>query len=133
MSHDSGIAPEVGRDLIEILDRIYGAASPLPPRCDPPLPIPDQGVGKAGLADLWGRIVEASAPLAAPGAMGHMDTAPHPAAALTDALVSALNNNLLFHELSPFASAVEELLIAEFARALGTPDQSRVGISHSPT
>ncbi len=53
-----------------------------------------------------------------------MDSGPHPAAALTDALVSALNNNLLFREISPFASQVEELLIGDFAGRLGLPPGS---------
>jgi L-2,4-diaminobutyrate decarboxylase len=51
--------------------------------------------------------------------MGHMDTAPHPAAAFTDALVSALNNNLLFRELSPLASRVEERLVGDIGARLG--------------
>ena len=45
--------------------------------------------------------------------------------ALTDALVSSLNNNLLFREISPLASTVEEALIEEFATLLGLPPTTR--------
>ena len=81
--------------------------------------IPDDGEGFEGLAEVFRSIVTASAGLAAPSMMGHMDTAPHPAAAFTDALVSALNNNLLFRELSPFASRVEERLVGDIGTRLG--------------
>lgn len=84
-------------------------------------PIPDKGAGIDILPEVWAEIVEHSAKLASPWAMGHMDTAPHPAAALTDAVVSSLNNNLLFREISPLASVVEEQLIEEFATQLGLP------------
>ena len=84
-------------------------------------PVPDQGVGLDALPGMWDEMVEHSARLASPWAMGHMDTAPHPAAALTDALVSSLNNNMLFREISPLASVIEEQLIEEFASQLGLP------------
>ncbi len=84
-------------------------------------PVPEKGGGLDVLPELWAEIVEHSAKLASPWAMGHMDTAPHPAAALTDAVVSSLNNNLLFREISPLASVVEEQLIEEFAIQLGLP------------
>ena len=67
-------------------------------------PLRAQGEGLEALPALWAEVVEHSAKLASPWAMGHMDTAPHPAAALTDSVVSALNNNLLFREISPLAS-----------------------------
>jgi glutamate/tyrosine decarboxylase-like PLP-dependent enzyme len=70
--------------------------------------IPERGLGVDALPGIWEEVVAGSSKLASPWCMGHMDTAPHPAAALTDALVSALNNNLLFREISPLASAVEE-------------------------
>lgn len=69
-------------------------------------------------------MVDGGSKLSTAWMMGHMDTGPHPAAALTDALVSALNNNLLFRELSPFASQVEELLIDDFAARMGLPAES---------
>ena len=81
--------------------------------------IPDEGHGFEGLAETFRSVVAGSARLAPPTMMGHMDTAPHPAAAFTDALVSALNNNLLFRELSPFASRVEEMLVGDIGTRLG--------------
>lgn len=81
--------------------------------------IPDDGEGIEGLADAFRSFLIGSAGLAPPGMMGHMDTAPHPAAAFADALVSAVNNNLLFRELSPFASRVEEMVIGDIGARLG--------------
>ena len=88
-------------------------------------PVPEKGGGLDVLPELWAEIVEHSAKLASPWAMGHMDTAPHPAAALTDAVVSSLNNNMLFREISPLASVIEEQLIEEFAIQLGLPRSTR--------
>lgn len=82
-------------------------------------PIPARGEGAGALPRLWRLLKEGSAPLGSPAMSGHMDTAPHPFAALTQALVAALNNNLLFRELSPLASTVEEALIADFIQRLG--------------
>lgn len=107
--------------LAERLRRVYAAERPIPAAVPKALAIPDQGVGWDGLPALWDRQIEGGAKLASPWMIGHMDTAPHPAAALTEAVVTALNNNLLFRELSPFASDVEDLLVAEFAERLGLP------------
>lgn len=81
--------------------------------------IPDAGEGIEGLTEVFRCFLTGSAGLASPGMMGHMDTAPHPAAAFTDALVSAVNNNLLFRELAPFASRVEEMVIGDIGARLG--------------
>eukprot|EP00941_MAST-03F_sp_MAST-3F-sp1_P002110 g2110.t1 len=89
--------------------------------------IPDQGCGFDILPELWKEIVQDSVKLSNPLVMGHMDTAPLPAAALTDAIVSALNNNLLFREISPLASVVEEVLVTEFCNQLGL-DKNSPGI-----
>lgn len=111
--------------LIGRLRQIYGAERPLPQGVPEPAGIPDRGLGWDALPGLWDRIIEGGAKLASPWMIGHMDTAPHPAAALTEAVVAALNNNLLFRELSPFASRIEELLIAEFAERLGLPAETQ--------
>ena len=118
------LAESLSRALAESLAEVYGARRPMPESPAPVAGIPEEGLGAAALPDLWHRIVAGGTKLASPWMFGHMDTAPHPAAALTDALVSALNNNLLFRELSPFASAVEETLIAELAAALGLAPES---------
>ena len=106
------------------LRNVYGATRPMPFAADTGkvLPIGDRGCGMAGLPALWDRIVAGSTKLASPWMSGHMDSAPHPAAALTQALVSALNNNLLFRELSPFASQVEDDLSDFFCRQLELSD-----------
>ena len=87
-------------------------------------PVQNKGRGLDILPEMWQEMVYHSAKLSSPDAMGHMDTAPHPVAALTDALVSSLNNNLLFREISPLASVVEEQLIEEFSVMLGLPPNS---------
>lgn len=111
----------LGRRLGDALDLAYGAARPFPDTGIVPDPIPDTGRGAGDATAIWQTIADGSAKLAAPSMVGHMDTAPHPLAALTDGLVSALNNNLLFRELSPFASDVETLLVNDFAMRIGWP------------
>jgi len=108
--------------LCEALAQTYGASRPFPERWAAPEPVPAIGRGSTEAGAIWDYIVDGSAKLAAAGMLGHMDTAPHPFAALTDGLVSALNNNLLFRELSPFASEVETLLINDFAHRVGWPE-----------
>jgi len=107
--------------LADMLESVYSESNPIPPPAEIP-PIPDDGMGMHELPDLWRLVVDGSSRLASPWMMGHMDTAAHPAAVLTDALVSGLNNNLLFRELSPFASDIEQALVAEFAARLGLPE-----------
>lgn len=82
-------------------------------------PLPEFGEGEEGLREVFEAVAAASAGLASANAAGHMDTAPHPAAAFCDALVSAVNNNLLFREISPLASGVEEMLIDDIGQRLG--------------
>lgn len=102
-----------------LLRQVYESVR-LPPSVRPEIPaIPEEGEGMDGLADVLRGIAQGSAGLAAPGAIGHMDTAPHPAAVFAEALVSAANNNLLFRELSPLASRVEERMLDELAARLG--------------
>jgi glutamate/tyrosine decarboxylase-like PLP-dependent enzyme len=111
-------------DLADRLDDVLAASRPLPLVIPDPAAIPERGLGIDALNTLWDEIVTGSAMLGSPGMIGHMNTAPHLIASLTDALVSQINNNLIFRELSPFASRVEELLIAEFAARLGLPPQT---------
>ncbi|MFD1883890.1 pyridoxal phosphate-dependent decarboxylase family protein [Paracoccus pacificus] len=111
--------PGIGADLLREITRIYESSVPMPTAVHAIPSVPKVGRGMARLPELWALIVDSSSRLASPWMSGHMDTAPHPAAALTQAVVAALNNNLLFRELSPFASDIEEHLIAHFTRALG--------------
>ena len=57
-----------------------------------------------------------------PRMIGHMDTQPFDEAILADTLVSKLNNNLLFSELSPIATRIEMYMIDYFCKKLNMPD-----------
>ena len=105
--------------LSNALQRAYATDRPIPDGETVLPPIPETASTADQMAALWHLIVDGSAHLASPWMSGHMDTAPHPAAAMTQALVAALNNNLLFRELSPLASQVEESLISYFSTQLG--------------
>jgi len=108
--------------LMKSLKTIYDSDRPIPDILPELTPIQTEGLGMTALPDLWSQIIDGSTKLASPNMMGHMDTAPHPAAALSDGIVSALNNNLLFRELSPIASQVEENLINDFRQRAGLSD-----------
>ena len=119
LEFDLDALPSLAGSLFREIGRVYDASVPMPGPGRAIPPIPNIGLGMARLPELWSLIVESSSHLASPWMSGHMDTAPHPAAALTQSVVAALNNNLLFRELSPFASAIEEQLIAHLSKALG--------------
>ena len=85
-------------------------------------PLPAVGMGFDGFRRQMAQYSAASCGLASPAMIGHMDTAAHPLAAYSDAVVSALNNNLLFRELSPQASVIEEHMLSELANRLGLHD-----------
>ena len=72
------------------LEAVYRAERPMPgaDAVAAPAGLPDEGLGMEALPALWTQITEGATKLASPWMLGHMDTAPHPAAALTDALVS---------------------------------------------
>jgi len=106
-------------ELSALMAEAYQAHAPIPLEERDIPALDDNGRGYEALPSLWRLILDGSARLGSPTMVGHMDHAPHPSGALTDALVSALNNNLLFRELSPFASRIEETLIEEFSRQLG--------------
>jgi hypothetical protein len=78
----------VGPALIAEILRAYRSTRPMPGQNEPPLEIPENGCGLAGMPAIWRTITEQSAHLATPWMSGHMDTAPHPAAALTQGLVA---------------------------------------------
>lgn len=108
-----------GEFATAMIRRVYEAEQ-LAPTANPAVAaIPEEGEGMEGLVDAFRGFVSGSAGLAAAGMAGHMDTAPHPAAAFADALVSAANNNLLFRELSPLASRIEEVTLADLGARLG--------------
>jgi L-2,4-diaminobutyrate decarboxylase len=116
------LSPEVledlGNNLATLLGEVYQPVRPMP-EAIPPLPaLPRVGGGAGVLPELWRTLLEGSARLGSPLMSGHMDTAPHPFAVFTQAIVSALNNNMLFREISPIGSAIEEQLIRDFIERL---------------
>lgn len=115
---------DCGAELLDSLQSVYQGERPMPAGQVSELAIADTGLASGELAQIWRNLIADSTQLASPWMIGHMDSAPHPAAAMTDAIVSALNNNLLFRELSPLASQVEELLITEFAQQLQLPSHT---------
>ncbi|MDX1973159.1 MAG: pyridoxal-dependent decarboxylase [Candidatus Sumerlaeia bacterium] len=90
------------------------------PQSDPIVrPIAEAGLASSEFGSLWKQALDASTVLLSEEQFGHMDTFVHPVAAVSDALIGALNNNPLWREISPYASAVEEYLVAEFRQRLG--------------
>ena len=119
MNFDTKTIDELSSALIKELKVIYAAGQPIGTGFAAIPNIAKEGREISAVVTLWREITGGSSHLASPFMMGHMDTAPHPVAAMTDALVSALNNNLLFRELSPLVSQVEEQLVDFFAETLG--------------
>ncbi len=113
---------ELSRHWVKAVISAYKQEQPMP-NAGLQLPeIPAMGSGSKSVPQLWQMIVDGSAHLATPQMSGHMDTAPHPIAAMTNGLVSALNNNMLFRELSPIASDIEEAMISFFTERLNVDD-----------
>jgi len=116
---------EAGSIAAQMVERAYQSTR-FYPAAEPRLqPLPQHPTGLTGFAQALGLLVDAGAALNSPAMLGHMDTAPHPAAAFADAVVSAMNNNMLFRELSPFASQVEEFLLTDIASRAGMSDAWR--------
>lgn len=109
---------QLGQEWVTLIDAAYSPSRIFPDHADALPDIPEHGPGAAEAPHLWTRLLNEATQLAAPGMSGHMDTAPHPIAVMTQGLLAALNNNMLFHELSPFASRVEEALIDFFRSRL---------------
>ncbi len=115
----------LGAALARAIEQAYAPDAVFPTDAPAVTPVPAAGRPLAELPELWRAMLDGSTRLASPDMIGHMDTAPHPAAALTEAVVAALNNNLLFRELSPFASRVEEAMVADLAGRLGLAPAAR--------
>ena len=69
-------------------------------------------------------ILEHSMNAANPKYMGHMDSIPTLWSILGDYLASAINNNLLSLEMSPFLTQMEYSLTKQFSNFFGLPDSS---------
>ncbi|MEM7291901.1 MAG: aminotransferase class V-fold PLP-dependent enzyme [Pseudomonadota bacterium] len=109
----------IGELTADLLTRVYRSQTVLPDEALSPAVIAESPWETDQIADYFRMLIDSSTGLVSGDMMGHMDTAPHPIAAFSDALVTALNNNLLFRELSPFASRVEEMLVDELAVRVG--------------
>jgi glutamate/tyrosine decarboxylase-like PLP-dependent enzyme len=109
-------------DLVVDLASTAADRPPLPNRGDGEIPdVPIEGAAGSPdelLADL-GAIMRPSANLASPGSMAHMDPPPTTASVLGDLVASALNNNLLFEELSPALTRLEDRLLRWMAGRFG--------------
>ena len=105
--------------LAPILASLLSDSPPIPAAGHDLPPISAAGQGTDALPELWRMVAADSAKLGSGLMMGHMDTGPHPIAVMSDALVAALNNNLLFRELSPVASRIEEAMVGHFIARLG--------------
>ena len=110
---------EVAQFTASVIEGVYARQNLNPQSTLSLQALPEQGGGMQSFESSLAAFASTSAGLAAPTMIGHMDTAPHPIAAFTDAVVSALNNNLLFRELSPSASDIEEHMVSEIGRFLG--------------
>jgi len=110
---------EAGAIAAELIECVYTSVRFHPDIQPTIVPLAEQPSGFEGFVETLRHVVMGSASLSSPMMLGHMDTSPHPAAAYADAVVSALNNNLLFRELSPYASRVEEYLLDDFAQRAG--------------
>ncbi len=76
------------------------------------------------LAELKAEILPRSLNLHATGYLGHMDSVPMAVSIWADAVVAALNNNMLSVELAPALSQMEAQLTAWFGRLFGLGDAS---------
>jgi len=119
MQFDHSDFKEVAQITASVVESIYARQNLNPDSTLDLQPLPEQGSGMEGFKSSLAAFASTSAGLAAPTMIGHMDTAPHPIAAFTDAVVSALNNNLLFRELSPAASDIEEHMMSQIGRVMG--------------
>ena len=120
-----------GHALIDLLtqyltDAQRGARMPV---LDLPIPeestaawnLPDHPKGGADPLALLGKICAQANHLHHPGYMGHQVAAPLPLAALTDLVMSLLNNSSAVFEMGPVAMPVERAVIDWMARKLGMP------------
>lgn len=110
----AGDIDELMTELSSILRGMFQTVPPMPATSKNLPQVPSKGKGANALPKLWLQILSKSTRLDSPLMSGHMDTAPHPYAVMTQTIVSALNQNMLFRELSPMASQVEEDLVDLF-------------------
>jgi len=89
------------------------------------LDIPDRGTDWSDLLlEVRSQILPRSLNLHNPHYMGHMDSVPLAITIWADALIAALNNNMLSSELAPLFTQLEAQLIQWFAKLFGLGDRS---------
>jgi len=82
--------------------------------------VPPVGLGLADLlAQVQREILPRALNLQHPGYMGHMDSVAATITIWADALISALNNNMLSHELAPIFTDLEAQLMTWFGQRFG--------------
>ncbi len=99
---------------------VFPAAPGAPPE-DTLLPETGQPLPQV-LEDVWAWARENAVHVGHPGYLGHMDSGVAVAGILADLLASALNQNLLAHELAPGATLLERALVRRFAAQAGLPE-----------
>ena len=95
--------------------------SPLPPITKDfiEIEIPDAPLSEDELLEKLQAAITSSTNVASRGFIGHMNSMPTTMSVLGDFVASALSNNMLFQELSPFFSPLELKLTKEFAKLFG--------------
>ena len=85
----------LGESLLTVISSAF-RENRIFPNIDPSLPelsISEKGIEDENISSLWQLIMDHGTLLTSPDQFGHMDSFVHPVAALTDALVSIMNNN----------------------------------------
>ncbi|NJK34066.1 MAG: aspartate aminotransferase family protein [Oscillatoriales cyanobacterium SM2_2_1] len=114
-------------DLIidDILSRTTGDFGQPRPPAIAPFEIPEHGRPMVDLmAELRRTVIPHSLNLHHRGYMGHMDSVPLAITIWADALIAALNNNMLSYELAPFFTDLEQQLIHWFSQLFGLGDSA---------
>ena len=130
ISPDGSNRDAVARLLHQIVDELVTAAttadqrSPLPEAVVDAVAWPRQAVPwKEMLAQVRSHLTSSMNP-AHPGYIGHMDSIPTAMSIVGDALVAALNNNMLSVEMSPVFSRLEPLVLRHITQLFGLGPQA---------
>ncbi len=86
---------------------------------------PKQGRSSEELLSELQKMLHASANMANPGYVAHMDSLPSAISVAADFSAGLLNNNMLSRELSPVFTELEDRLLAHIGSLLGLPSQSK--------
>lgn len=86
--------------------------------------IPETGINLEQINDTLQSLYSTSMNPANPQYIGHMDSIPALTSIIGDMVASAINNNLLSLEMSPFLTKLEYGLIKQFATLFGLPESA---------